>query len=67
MPIVVVCSSICIEKFVYVLAKLQTTINFAPIIKTGQILYQFGIKYNFLCNANCGSVVVCVLQNLCMF
>ena len=63
----VVCSSVCSAKFVYVLAKLQMAITFALIIEIGQILYRFGIKYNFLCNANCGSVVVFVVKKLYMF
>jgi len=39
-----------------VLVKLKTAINFALVIETWQILYQFEVELNFLCNVYCGSV-----------
>jgi len=39
------------------LVKLQMAITFALVIKTGHILYRFGLELNFLSNAYYASVL----------
>jgi len=53
------------------LVKLQTAITFALVIKTKQILYWFGVEWNFfaisivlVCNSVCSAKFVYVLVKL---